>query len=537
MIKALVIIILFCLNTLYSYTALATVQTHPRELKIQIDYRIETVKGMKMKLDLPVRSRLIYIQSSTHGALEMFRNGNSVTIENLDKASNAAVTVLYTMPVGEGDFFLENWLVKTSLEGSVTVTYSVPDGFKCLVIPYEKKDLNGYVVSDRENPTLVCARFNRDELDSEGKKLEMFYQFKSGVRTAEVLAMFRQYEKLLFPVPQKNIFLIHGSSMRDTVRFTGDNLFIVVNNTSPDSVKRALLSAWTRGMLRQNSDTAFALGDLYRRLLDDNGGMAADDAVLVAVPPRKYYEKVLQSGFVKTGEWEVDTDALLRNFALLHLAYYTAGLPAFQDAMRVSFKNYLETSDTAYNIFSGLTNTGRSPGTTALVVERLLPLGRYYPDLAVKKQTVYRSQDWIPDLKVRADSSLLDLSWGGKRGVDLGTVSGPLEIDPERFIPQVNFYNDTSYAGTVYEQEEREAYTAAVSHRHYKDESFREVIGGFRLSAVEANAYGIGAGEPVYVFVIKVAAPIRGKYMNALKEVFLVRKNQKFTVFLDRIRY
>lgn len=528
--------LVFSASTLFSYTAKVTVQVAPREAAISILYTLNAKYGDRYRIDLPPRIRLNGINYQNRGPVDHSRTADTIWLAAISNTNDNRIQITYSLPIRDIEFVLTNWLPVLSEDGKLTASITAPDRMRGGVIPFEQNTSDGYAFSQDDRPVLFCGKYNLLSETVEGTHIEMLYPFKAGFTGAEASAIFRSYQELLFPLRQKNLYLVQLADIPNLVKFSSDNVFVTMNAATPDELRRMLASLWFRGSIRLPEESAWALVDLYRRLVTDSGSGKPDDGNLAPVPSGEYYRGILKTGFPGKNEVECDVNSMLKNFALLHFAYYTVGRETFIARMKQAFQDYLGSPATNGNFFAAFSNAGPNPEITAWAARQLLPISAASPDLALKKITAYRSLDTIPDVQVADRVSNLSLVWGGKRGVDLTGLSGMLEIDPARLVPQLNFYDDKSWLDTGEQAEAELAFRAAGAHKHFKDESFREILDLSRFTAPEGNAFGVPAGSTVFVAVTKFYAPVRSRFVMGLKETVITVGGGKATVVSDRVR-
>jgi hypothetical protein len=519
---------------MHAYTAKVAVQVTTREINISIQYVLDAKYGDKYKIELPARNRLTSITYQNRGLADYSRTADTIWLAAISNTNDNRIQLAYSLPVRDIDFVLTNWLPRLSEDGSLTATIIAPDKYRAAVIPFETNDGGSFTFSQEDWPIIFCGKYNALSETVGDTKVDVLYPFKAGFSAQDAAAAYRAFQDLVFPLAQKNLYLIQLSDLPNLVRFSSSTVFVTMNAASPEELRRTLAAVWFRGSLRLPDDASWALVDLYRRLIGENGERTVDDGALVPVPSADYYRKVLKSGFPTKGETECDVNAMLKNFALLDFAYYTLGMDAFTAGMKRAVSNFLASSSTNETLFTDV--AGEDAAVAGWVARQFLPVASTSPDYSLKKTTAYRSMDNLPDVEISGSDSNVQLAWGGKRGVEVTGLSGMLVIDPKRRVPQLNYFNDRSYLDPKEAAEADAAYLAATAHRHYDNESFREILDMTRLKAEAGNSFGVPAGADVFVAVVKFYAPVRNRLTMGLKEMLITVADGKGTVIADRVR-
>ena len=225
----LILMFLVLNGPIFSYDAKINIQVGPREAAVQINYIFAADYESKYKIDLPARSKLISLTTASHGNFEYSKNGDSIWLMNFSNKNEGKIILTYTMPIRDIEFYLSNWLATVSEEGTITATINAPEKFKSLFIPYEKRNPDGYSFKQSDNPIIICCKFNNISENEGDTHIEVFYPFKMISSARDLVSIFKSYQQILFPLKQKNLILIHLTDLKNTVRFTTDNIFIVIN--------------------------------------------------------------------------------------------------------------------------------------------------------------------------------------------------------------------------------------------------------------------------------------------------------------------
>ena len=226
-------------------------------------------------------------------------------------------------------------------------------------------------------------------------------------------------------------------------------------------------------------------------------------------------------------------DFMLKNFALLHLAYYTIGIDQFTKGVNaiVAKKGDVKSLITYF--------TNAKPDVSAAVLytfAQLLPSASYVPDFSVNLNSVIRNNDLLPNVQVMVSNSMYNVEWGGLRNVQLTGIYGDIQIDPYRTVPQLNYYNDYYFQNPAIQAEIKKVYQQIVQHKHFAQESLREILALERYLAPAGNVWGVPQGTPIYVAVVKFFAPFKGWLKVGLKEVFVAAYTENAIVVYDRVR-
>jgi hypothetical protein len=514
----------------FGYQAKIDVAIQNKELIITIAYDIT---NDQIKIIVPARARLISLASPPFANIQFYKNDNIYQISDVKKKYNGKITLKYGLVITAQDFIIQDWLPVLNEPGEISANLVSPVGYKYLVIPYQQQTSGGFSFSAMDNPILICGKFTYQQKSSAGINYELYSTSAIPIPIERISDYYNAYQTLLGALPQKNLILIQSASLNNLVSIVKNNIFVVLNNAMTDEIRRALAGIWFKGLLKWSDDYCFAFTDLYQRLIDDEGKVQADHAMIVPVPGYKFYEKAIKSGFDSSKEMACNVDFMLKNFALLHLAYYTIGLDNFTKGVNavVSQKGSVKSLMTYFTNMKS-TNTA----AVSYVFNQLLPFANSVPDFAVNQSTVIRNNDLLPNTQVKISNSVYPVEWGGQRNIQLTGIYGDIQIDPLRAIPQMNFYNDYAYQNPVINAEIARVYQQIVQHKHFAQETFRELLALERFIAPAGNVWGVPQGTPVYVGVVKFFAPYKGWLKVGLKEIFVAAYTENAVVLYDRIR-
>lgn len=503
-----------------------------RELTIRCDF---SFSNDSVKIVLPKRARLSGIMSPGIANLVFYNDKNTIIVGDVIKVCRGRLKLTYTLPIPSSEFSVTDWMPLPDEKGVFSATVLSPEGERGMFLPYRNRDQDGYKIDPADDPILFSGRYNIDEGFFGGRKFETAYLARMEIPLSNVARLLNGYEKWLFPLEQKSVYLVEMPMNSGTVRIAGDKIFIVANSTRKEEIGRILASLYFKTLLGWNENYSYAFTDLYKRMIDEDGMLKRDEAERIAVPGDEYYLKVLKRGFERTELDRVGVSDLMRNYALLHFCYYTLGSGPFLTGVRGYLLSAHDQPEGLEKIF---TNSGDSRQAVEFSGKWLLPVAGFIPDLILKGPVVFRSTDKIPDVSVRVDGEIREINWDGRRSVDLKVTNGSILVDPFRMVPQLDFYNDREVFDTKRSAEEGLVYRSVLQHRHYSGETFRGLLDLKYFEMPSVNAFGIEAGSPVYVAVSRFTAPVNLRLMEGLKELVLtVGTNAKVKVLAERIRF
>lgn len=529
-------VLLLVLQPLFGYHTRLNITVENRDLKITANF---SLSNSSVRVVLPKRAHLSGVNSPGMASVRFFNNQNSIMIDDVLTSYGGRINIVYTLPIPGIEFSIDDWMPSPDEKGSFTAMVTSPDGHKGLFIPYRARVMDGFTLEPSDKPILCSGRFRAEDAVIGGRKYEWFSVSRSETTLSNAAVQLSNYAEKLFPLPPSvnHLVFVELPMNRDTVRITADTVFAVVNNNKKEELNRVLASLYFRTILGWKEDYAFAFSDLYRRLLDENGGLRKEDSSVIAVPRESYYRNILKSGFERSDPVQVDVADMLKNFALIHFCYYTVGPDDFLAGMKRRLALSREMPESIEQMF---TNSGDARPAVRLISEKLLPLAKWIPDLILKGNVLYRNSDAIPDVSVSVDDELRETQWDGKRMITLDVTNGFITVDPYRLVPQLDFHNDKTTVGPDRKMAEEwnSVYLAAVQHRHFGGETVRSVLDIQKLDLPSVNAFGIGKGRPAYVAVVRFIAPVNGRLLEGLKDIVLtVGTNEKVHAVGDRIRF
>lgn len=500
-------------------------------LKVQADY---TFESNSIKLTLPGRARLLSISSLSNGSVNFYQNGHTLLIDNVISNYGGRIILIYTLPIINQEFYSDDWLVLPDEKGSVTAGLSLPEGFRGLIFPYTDRNGDGFIFDSDEKPLLICGRYSETSDTVGALSYDVYCHGKNISTIKDIDNIFEAYKNLIFPLDQKNIIIINLQALPGMVRFEKDSLFLITGGSTPEEIKYAFLRLWLKELLKFEGGELFAYTDLCKRLVDNKGQIRTDAAYLVPVPGRSYYENVISNGFTTTGEIDCDVSSMLKNFSMLHFAFFTAGIE--------KYTNYIKTYVTGKkdsNAGPSLSEICIYAGADSSVCEiakYFLPVCSHTPDISIKRNGAVRNMDEIPDISALVNGLKLKLSWNGKRTYEISAAKGVIILDPDRIVPQLNFENDISVLDPHDAAEREAARDAAVKHKHFSGETARDVMYLDKFEYTPSTPFKITPGSSIYVALVRFYAPVKGKLVEGIKEVIINAKNGKAYVVEDRIR-
>lgn len=514
----------------FGLSAKLDLQINGKDVKVTALYQFE---GDSARITLPRRARLTSVSSPGKANVSFFMdNNNVVRIDRIQMDFGGTIQLVYQFSINDPEFAMEDWRPQTEEKGRQLVKISVPEGYRAILLPYVSKGTDGFEVESQQKCYLTVGRYQIAEDSFENRHYSIYYQFKSVMPLSNVVMAANEFSSVLGPIQCKEICLVAVPSLGGNILSADGRLFILLNSTGPDEIKRQLASAWVSQTLPEGTEWNWAVSDFLKRLLDERGKRQTDDAAMVVVPGLPYYQKVLEEGFPGPKELNCDVNSMLKNYALLHFAYYTVGVGDFSAGLR----KLSSPSQGGWTNFESVFSNRSSEAAIHYTVSQLLPVARVVPDLSLKGNQAFRSHEALPDVELRNGGVSQTVVWGNRRGVMTAEISNMAVIDPASVIPQLNFANDKAWASSADQTEVERVKEEYLKHRHYLGESPREILNVEKLTVGAKNAFGLPANATVYVVVGKFFAPINGKLVIGLKEVIYTIAGGKPQAVADRVR-
>ncbi|MGA2142869.1 MAG: hypothetical protein ABSG94_10675 [Brevinematales bacterium] len=533
-----VLIFISISSLIFSYTARMTLAISQSELKVQAVF---SFTSNSEKITMPARARLTGINSEgDSGAVDYYQSGHTILIDKVQSAYGGKINITYTLPIAGQEFYSEDWLLRPDEKGTINTGLTLPEGFKALIMPYDGRDGDGLLINPDENPLFICGRYGETSQSAGGRTYDVFYHGKSMSSISDIDNIIGAYERLLFKLDQTNIIITNLPALPAMARFESNDIFLITGGSAPSEIKYAAVRLWFRGILKFEGSELFSYTDLYTRLIDDNGRIRDEQAYLVPVPSRSYYEDVLSGGFTTTGEIDCDVSGMLKNISMLHFAVFTAGIESFTNYVKTYVSGKKAAAAAATNSPSTMPDICAAAGAGEAVVavaRYFLPVcAKGFPDISIKHLTAYRNMDEIPDIYAIVNGEKVKIEWNGKRSWNFNASNTTITIDPDRVVPRLNFENDESVLDPHEAAERSVARDAAVKHKHYSGESSRDVLYLEKFEAPKSTPFKIAEGSSVYIAVVRIIAPVNGKLSEGLKEMIITVKGGKAFVVEDRIR-
>lgn len=527
------LLLLFTAGSLFAYDVSFDVNIYNREVQVLARYRFAETS---VKIDLPAKARLLTVASPNATNVTFTRNvnagNNAVYIDKVQSVYKGSIDVLYALSVTGSDFVLSDWLPNLPLTMTCSAHFPVMTGYEAFPFPYRSQTSAGFLINPGDKPVIVFGKYSHQSLSQNGRNYAIYYPVQLNTPLNQAATIFEKLESLLTRLPQTNIVFVTLPTENKRTVFLNDHLFVVFNRGFADEVRKTLANVWFGGALKLPEDYAFAFSDLYARLLDDTGSLQTNDIYRIPVPSRSYYEGVIRSGIVSGQTIRCDVDSMLKNFALLHFAYYLSDTRYFMKRMQ----DFTAAGAHIEKLAEFIAPPGLSESYSKFVLGNLLPVAQYIPDLSVETGVVYRNNDLIPDVPLSVDNAWKETSWGQSRRFDIAGNPRAVQADPQRFVPQLNFYNDRFDSVATLQSQKNLALQAIYAHKHYAGESLREILDLEMFIVPAQNGFDLPAGSFVYTAVVKILAPIDGQLKTALKEIIISIADNKAIVIQDRIR-
>ncbi len=488
-----------------------------RQLIVRCQFEFET---NTLTLTLPPRSRLLRLNSPSNPQIQITNIGSHIEISDIQTNRLKKINLSYSITLSHPDFSIEKWYPKLSLQSKVLIRMHAPAGYTALVLPYNKMTPDGYRINLMEHPILINAKFKRENFTNNNISYTLYYPFKWSSSPKTLFNSYNAFSALLGKLPQTNLILIHLPNLSDQIFTNASQIVTMIPATDDDSLKRSLSLLWLKNLWHLDSNLEFALSDLLKRLFDNNGNLQPNDSRFLLVPRYSYYQKILKEGFEGSTLVQTDFNAMTKNFAMLHFAYYTLGLTNFTKGL----KHFAEISNhnlTEFEI-SFLSNTiGKNADVIRYVCKNLLPVSSFIPDLALKENYLYRNNNSIPNIMIQVNTNMNEVNWGNRRFVDLGHLNGFTFVDPGSQIPQLNFFNDKTETEPSKKKERNQIYQAVLQHHQLNGEKFRSLYNMEHFNAPPQNPWNLPEGQTVYVAIVKIISPIYGRLRSGVKELIL----------------
>lgn len=510
------------------------VNVYAREVRVlaRLHYGTDT----SVRIDLPAKARLLAVSSPASSNVFYIRNvnggNNALYIDQLQYNYSGRVDVLYALPVNGTDFILDGWMPAMPDGTACTAHFPILAGYEAFPLPYREQTASGFVFLSEDKPEIVFGKYSHSELDRHGRRYRVYYPVQLNTPLEQIASVFEKYESLLARIPQTNVLFVALPTGQKRTVVMGDKLFVVFNRGYAGEIRTTLANVWFDHVLKMPADYAFAFSDLYARLIDNNGGTNTDDAVRVPVPSRAYYEKLIAQGFPSEQIVRCDVDSMLKNFALLHFVYYLAEPAYFEKQMHA----FAESGAAVDRLAEYIAPPGISESLSGYVLGKLLPVAPYVPDLSVDGTAAYRNSSAIPDVAYSIDNAWRVVQWGDSRKFDVAAGARSIQLDPQRQVPQLDFANDRYDNNPALKAQRDAALQTAVTHRHFQNESYRDLLDFETYMVPENNSLRMPAGTFLYVAVVKFIAPVDGQLRTGLKELFITISEGKAVVITDRIR-
>ena len=224
---------------------------------------------------------------------------------------------------------------------------------------------------------------------------------------------------------------------------------------------------------------------------------------------------------------------MLKNFAFLHLSYYTLGIGQMTGLIRSAIATQ-SVSNQWSSILSGVTVNKEA---SMYIADRLLPIATTIPDVGFKENNAFRSDLSIPSVNLTSGATNKKLDWANNKIVNLKNLTEAVTIDSERIIPQLDFANDSYQVDRQLITERDKVAYFITRQKKFPNETIRQVLNLELFIAPAVNAYKLTDGQHIYLAVVKITGTIDGRLRTALKEQFVSVSPDELKVVYERIRY
>lgn len=511
-----------------------TVESH--QLMVRCELNPET---NELTFNLPNRARLISINSPSNPQMLISNMGKNIYMDKIEKDGIRKVNIAYSIPLNHPDFSLKNWYPTLSDSNQqALIRMHSQEGYTGMVLPYQSLNSAGYTVTLNDNPILINAKLKRNTFSSSNFSYTLYYPFKWKSQNQAVENTFEAFSRLLGKLPQTNLIFIHLPNLSDTILTNQSQIVTFIPDTDNSSIKRSLSLLWLKNFWNLEPNLRFALSDVLKRIFDNSGNLQTNDSKIIISPRYDYYSHLLSSGFENGSLMQTDFNSMVKNFAMIHFAYYTLGLESFTNGLAL----FAQSSNHSLSDFKQsflAVKTDENQYIIHYVTENLLPLSTFVPDVTLKENYLYRNNNKIPDIVVQINTNQTTTHWGSRRAIDLGHLNGFVFIDPGSQIPQLNFYNDKTETDPSLKKQRDAVYQAVILHHQLSGEKFRSIYNLEHFNAPENNPWNLPKDQDVFVAITKIMVPIRGRLHNASKEVILTQAkgDNKPKIIASRIRY
>jgi len=524
------VILTLVFGLLFSYNGNINISINSIDIRVVINYHFD---GGSQKITMPAHSRIINVTSPGKAAVNYYFNGTAVLVDNVIMDYGGNIKIEYVIPSGNPEFINDDWLATCAEKGSLQAEISGPAGYTTFTVPYSSSDNNTVTVNQDDSPILICGRMNLETASIGDKNIDFYNFFQKNISLTNVSRLIEGYENILSPLGKKNLIFIASPDLNNLLRFSGNNIFISVNSPSADDIKRGLTGIWFRGFYGMDSSYSFAYSDLYTRILDDNGSIRKDEAFFEPFPSRPYYENIIKSGFATGTMLNCGTQAMLKNFALLHLAFTIAGLDNFIGGIRTAMAG---SHGPLLNLTGIFNLSPEREKAVDFVSANLLPIAAVIPELSMTGLNAFRNMESIPDTFIQTGDTVTDLEWHGSRASPVTTSEDRVIIDPDRLIPRLDYLNGIYLSDPVEIAERKLVLSAVASHKIYPGESLRSIMGLEKFIAPDGNAFQLPEGAHVYISASTFIAMIDGRFSSGIKELVISVNNGKPEIIAYRIR-
>ena len=258
------------IQTLFAYNAALEIAINSREILVTANY---TIAENDLKIEMPARSRILGLTILSGSGIENSQVNQTTFITKTPESGESQFVLKYSISINNVDFYMTDWLPKLPSGGQISVKINKPEGYTVFFAPYTTRTQDEYTLTPSDNPVLICGRYTTECITNAGSIFEIYFRNKSGLPITNIAAIYRAYESLFYSMNKERTVFVMLPNLIDTTIKTSNSIFIMLQNTMPFEIKRAISSLWFGKASTANKDAFLSLTDYYRRLVSDTGAL------------------------------------------------------------------------------------------------------------------------------------------------------------------------------------------------------------------------------------------------------------------------
>jgi len=551
-----------------------------REVRFDVVY-----KGPGGEISLPPRGRIVSIAEQENinignGKIRVgIRIGNQ---DNINTEHTIRFSYSYILPNqgGYGSITERVWYPSIKNYDAEYTISDINNSTNLIIYPYLSQNNSSFTFSEEQKPKLVTIDHTIDTY-SNTIQIIIYKNQEFSTPLENIEKIYNHYNNIFGKLNIKEIIIINNNIV-DTASFIQDSKIYITlpGRGTPQQLMNVMISNWatlkpdlsprlfsmfkdailrisppnlsSSEIISSDSNTNNTNSPFSNTEKEDEKTapvlLEKDPSLIVLVPPKSYYETLINTGFSNNSIIDADIANIFNNYGLLHMAWYNIGLENFITGIKAYFaEQKTEISNTNITTSTNATTNQTENPTIQkndvdlvnwnLITQNKLqePLYSLYtkevlnedklliPHLIAKGNQATRNSYNIPDLTItQEDKTIVKINWNDFRTTTTGITNGHYTLDSERQVPQQVFLDSYYNYDTNQQQLRRRLLFASERIKGVGEQNFKKHLDIVELTATSDNKFEIKEGTKIYIIISHILSNACGSLKDAIKETIFI---------------